>query len=207
MKQARRQIKEHGAEAAQFRARALIGFLLIAVAVGVLAARFVYLQIYGHEEFLTRSEANRVKPRPIVPARGLIYDRNGKLLADNVPAYRLEVVPEQIKDIETLLVALGKLLPLTEDELERFRAGYRAKRGFHPVPLKLRLSEAEVARFAVHRHRFPGVDVVPYLNRRYPYGELFAHIVGYVGRIDSDDLDQHDPTRYSGATHIGKSGL
>lgn len=207
MKQARRQIKEHGAEAAQFRARALIGFLLIAVAVGVLAARFVYLQIYGHEEFLTRSEANRVKPRPIVPARGLIYDRNGKLLADNVPAYRLEVVPEQIKDIETLLVALGKLLPLTEDELERFRAGYRAKRGFHPVPLKLRLSEAEVARFAVHRHRFPGVDVVPYLNRRYPYGELFAHIVGYVGRIDSDDLDQLDPTRYSGATHIGKSGI
>jgi penicillin-binding protein 2 len=207
MQRARRQIKDHGAEASLFRVRALLGFLAIAIAVAVLAGRFVWLQVYGHEEFLLRSEANRVKPRPIVPARGLIYDRNGKLLANNVPAYRLEVVPEQVKDIDALLERLGRVLPLSEDELERFRAGYRAKRGFHPVPLKLRLSEADVARFAVHRYQFPGVDVVPYLNRRYPYGDLFAHIVGYVGRIDTDDLQNLDPARYSGATHIGKGGI
>jgi penicillin-binding protein 2 len=203
----RRQLKDHGAESAQFRARALLGGLLAFVTLAVLGGRFVYLQVYGHQEFLLRSEANRIKPRPIVPARGLIYDRNGKLLADNVPAYRLEVVPEQVKEIETLLAALDGVLPLSEDELERFRESYRAKRGFHPVPLKLRLSEAEVARFAVHRHRFPGVDVTPYLNRRYPYGELFAHIVGYVGRIDEDDLKKLDPARYSGATHTGKGGI
>ena len=204
----RRQLKDHAGESSQFRLRALLGFLGVALFTAVLGARFAFLQVTSHEEFRTRAEANRIKPRPIVPARGLIYDRNGKLLADNVPAYRLEVVPEQVKDIEALLDELDDVMPLTADELERFRASYRAKRGFHPVPLKLRLSEAEVARFAVHRHRFPGVDVVPYLNRRYPYGELFAHVVGYVGRIDEADLARlDDPARYTGATHIGKGGI
>ena len=207
MRSGRRQIKDHGAEAAQFRARAWLGLLITLLALGVLAARFYFLQVHSHKDFLARSEQNRVKPRPIVPARGLIYDRQGRLLADNVPAYRLEVVPEQVKDIDALLRELSTVLPLSPDELERFRAGYRAKRGFHPVPLKLRLTEAEVARFAVHRHRFPGVDVVPYLNRRYPYGDLFAHVVGYVGRIDTDDLENLDAARYSGATHIGKGGI
>jgi penicillin-binding protein 2 len=204
----RRQLKDHSGEAANFRLRALIGFLAVAVATFVLGARFGFLQVTSHEEFLTRSNANRIKPRPIVPARGLIYDRNGRLLADNVPAYRLEVVPEQVKDIDALLDELDDVMPLGAEELARFRETYRTKRGFHPVPLKLRLTEAEVARFAVHRHRFPGVDVVPYLNRRYPYGDLFAHVVGYVGRIDEADLAKlEDPSRYSGATHIGKGGI
>jgi penicillin-binding protein 2 len=204
----RRQLKDHAGETSLFRLRALTGFLGVALVLIVLGARFAFLQVTSHEEFQTRAEANRIKPRPIVPARGLIYDRNGKLLADNVPAYRLEVVPEQVEDIDTLLRELGEVMPLTPDELERFRDSYRAKRGFHPVPLKLRLSEAEVARFAVHRHRFPGVDVVPYLNRRYPYGALFAHVLGYVGRIDEGDLAKlEDPARYSGATHIGKGGI
>ena len=207
MRPLRRQIKDHGAEAAQFRARAWLGLLATVVLLGVLGGRFWFLQVKSHQDFLARSEQNRIKPRPIVPARGLIFDRNGKLLADNVPAYRLEVVPEQVKDVEALLRELAAVLPLSEDELERFRAGYRAKRGFHPVPLKLRLSEAEVARFAVHRYRFPGVDVVPYLNRRYPYGDLFAHVVGYVGRIDADDMQSLDPVAYAGATHIGKGGI
>jgi penicillin-binding protein 2 len=207
MRAARRQIKDHGAEAAQFRARAWFGLLITALTLAVLGARFYYLQVRQHQDFLARSDQNRIKPRPIVPARGLVFDRKGKLLADNVPAYRLEVVPEQIKDVDALLRELATVLPLSEDELERFHASYRAKRGFHPVPLKLRLNEAEVARFAVHRYRFPGVDVVPYLNRRYPYGDLFAHVVGYVGRIDADDMETLDQVRYSGATHIGKSGI
>jgi penicillin-binding protein 2 len=204
----RRQLKDHAGEAAGFRGRALLGFLLVAVVTLVLGGRFGFLQVTSHEEFLTRSNANRIKPRPIVPARGLIYDRRGNLLADNVPAYRLEVVPEQVKDVDVLLDELDDVMPLSPDELDRFRETYRAKRGFHPVPLKLRLTEAEVARFAVHRHRFPGVDVVPYLNRRYPYGALLAHVVGYVGRIDEADLARlEDPARYSGATHIGKGGI
>jgi penicillin-binding protein 2 len=207
VKRTRRQLKDHARESAQFRLRAGLGFLLAFATIAILGGRFVYLQVYGHEEFLTRSEANRIKPRPIVPARGLIYDRNGRLLADNVPAYRIEVVPEQVKDVEAVLRELGRIVPLSEDELERFRESYRGKRKFQPVPLKLRLNEADVARFAVHRHRFPGVDVVPYLNRRYPYGDLFAHVIGYVGRIDSADLEKLDPARYSGATHIGKGGI
>src|SRR5690606_19070355 len=146
-----------------------------------------------------------------VPARGLIYDRRGRLLADNVPAYRLEVVPEQVRDVDALLDGLAQVVPLGDEERERFLEGYRAKRAFHPVPLKLRLTEAEVAAFAVQRHRFPGVDVVPYLNRRYPYGDLFAHVVGYVGRIDESDLEKMESpaqrARYSGATHIGKGGI
>lgn len=211
MKRQRRQIKDHGSEAALFRRRAWIGLLFATLSLAVLAGRFFFLQIHGHEEFLTRSEANRIKPRPIVPARGLIYDRRGRLLADNVPAYRLEVVPEQVKDVDALLDDLARVVPLSDEERERFLEGYRAKRAFHPVPLKLRLSEAEVASFAVQRYRFPGVDVVPYLNRRYPYGDLFAHVVGYVGRIDETDLEKmenpEDRARYSGATHIGKGGI
>ena len=207
MKRARRQLKDHQAENAGYQRRAWIGFAIVAAMLAVLASRFVYLQVIAFEEFHTRSEANRIKPRPIVPARGLIYDRNGKLLADNVPAYRLEVVPEQVKDLDALLGGLAAVVPLSEDEITDFRAAFRVKRGFHPVPLKLRLSEAEVAAFAVQRYRFPGVDVVPYLNRRYPYGALLAHVVGYVGRIDARDMQTLDATRYSGATHIGKSGI
>ena len=207
MKRAHRQLKDHHAENAIYRQRAWTGFAIATLLLAVLAGRFVYLQFVAYQEFHTRSEANRIKPRPIVPARGLIYDRNGKLLADNVPAYRLEVVPEQVEDVDILLTDLGTVLPLSEDEIGDFRAAYRVKRGFHPVPLKLRLSEAEVAAFAVQRYRFPGVDVVPYLNRRYPYGDLFAHVVGYVGRIDARDLENLDATRYSGATHIGKAGI
>lgn len=207
MRRARRQLKDHHAENSVYRSRAWTGFAIVTVMLCVLAGRFVFLQVFHFEEFHTRSEANRIKPRPIVPARGLIYDRNGKLLADNVPAYRLEVVPEQTENVDELLAELGRVIPLSEDEIVDFRAAYRVKRGFHPVTLKLRLTEAQVAAFAVQRYRFPGVDVVPYLNRRYPYGDLFAHVVGYVGRIDARDMQTLDTARYSGATHIGKSGI
>src|SRR5688572_30577752 len=111
MRHKRRQIKDHGAEAAQFRGRAWLGLLITALALAVLAGRFYFLQVHSHKDFLARSEQNRVKPRPIVPARGLIYDRKGRLIADNVPAYRLEVVPEQVKDIDALLAELGTVLP------------------------------------------------------------------------------------------------
>lgn len=172
-----------------------------------LGARFAYLQLIRHEQYVTQSEANRIRSRPIVPARGLIYDRAGRLLADNVPAYRLEVVPEQVPDLEATVRELTALLGLDEEELQRFEADRLAKRRFQSVPLKLRLSESEVARFAVRRHQFPGVDVVPYLTRRYPYGDLLAHVIGYVGRIDVNDQQTLDPARYRGATHIGKSGI
>jgi penicillin-binding protein 2 len=203
----RRSIKDPRGESMLFRRRALAGFVLIVLCLCLLVGRFVFLQVLHHDEFVTRSQANRVKPRAIPPARGLIYDRNGVLLADNVPAFRLEVVPEQVKDMPALLQRLGQVVPLDQDDLDAFRKQLKQSRRFESVPLKLRLSEDEIARFAVNRWRFPGVDVVPYLTRRYPFGGLFAHVVGYVGRIDADDLERLDPQRYQGTSHVGRSGI
>jgi len=140
------------------------------------------LQVTRHDEFVTRSTNNSVKPRAIPPARGLIYDRNGVLLADNVPAFRLEVVPDKVQDMPALLAQLGDVVPLGQDDLDTFRKQLQQSRRFDSVPLKMHLTEDEIDRFAVNRWRFPGVDVVPYLTRRYPLGGLFAHVVGYVSR-------------------------
>ena len=203
----RRSIKDPRGESLLFRRRALAGFVLIVLCLCLLLSRFVFLQVMHHDEFVTRSQANRVKPRAIPPARGLIYDRNGVLLADNVPAFRLEVVPEQVKDMPALLAQLGKVVPLGQDDLDAFRKQLGQSRRFESVPLKMRLTEDEIDRFAVNRWRFPGVDVVPYLTRRYPLGEMFAHVVGYVGRIDADDVDRLDPVRYKGTSHVGRSGI
>ena len=204
----RRLLRDVQAEHRLFRRRALVAFLLCILAVAALGGRFAWLQVLQHDEYLTRSEANRIKQRPIVPARGLIYDRAGRLLADNVAAYRLELTREQIEDLPATLDRLSEILPVSDDERERFDTAWRNQRRFQPVALKYRLTEAEVATFAVHRHRFRGVDVVPYLTRRYPYGDLFSHVVGYVSRIDAADLEGlADPARYSGSTHIGKSGI
>jgi len=203
----RRTIKDARNESALFRRRALAGFVLILLGLGVLVGRYVVLQVSRHAEFATRSTNNRVKPRAIPPARGLIYDRNGVLLADNVPAFRLEVVPEQVKDMPALLARLGKVVPLGQDDIDAFNKQLRQSRRFDSVPLKMHLTEDEIDRFAVNRWRFPNVDVVPYLTRRYPFGGLFAHVVGYVGRIDADDLQRLDPDRYQGTSHVGRSGI
>jgi penicillin-binding protein 2 len=200
-------LRDPGAEARLFRRRALLAFVLALLGLVALGSRFAYLQLWQHEEYVTQSEANRIRARPIVPARGLIFDRHGRLLADNVPAYRLEVVSEQVPDIDDTLARLAAVVSLGEEDLRSFHEARLAKRRFQPVPLKLRLSESEVARFAVRRHEFEGVEVVPYLTRRYPYGELLAHVVGYVGRIDARDQENLDPSRYLGATHVGKSGI
>jgi penicillin-binding protein 2 len=203
----RRSIKDPRGESLLFRRRALAAFTLILLGLCLLLVRFAFLQVTHHEEFVTRSQNNRVKPRAIPPARGLIYDRNGVLLADNVPAFRLEVVPEQVKDMPALLAQLGQVVPLDQDDLDAFRKQLKLSRRFESVPLKMHLSEDEIDRFAVNRWRFSGVDVVPYLTRRYPLGEMFAHVVGYVGRIDADDVDRLDPARYKGTSHVGRSGI
>jgi penicillin-binding protein 2 len=202
-----RPLKEARSEAALFRIRAIVGFALIVLAIGVLVGRFAVLQVARHDEFRLRSEANRIKLKPVPPSRGLIYDRHGRLLAENVPQYRLELVPEQVPDLDDALAQLRPLLALTDDEIERFRELRSLKRDFESIPLRSPLSEAEVARFAVNRHRFPGVEVVPYLTRAYPLGERLVHVVGYVGRIDVGDRERLDPARYAGTSHIGKTGV
>ncbi|PKM10570.1 MAG: penicillin-binding protein 2 [Gammaproteobacteria bacterium HGW-Gammaproteobacteria-5] len=207
MRSAGRTLRDAFAEATIFRSRAVLGFIAATLATLLLAGWYFRLQVIHHAVYSTRSEANRIKARPIAPARGLIYDRAGRLLADNVPAYRLELVPELVADIPATLTALSEVITLSNEDRQRFESARQASRRFLPVPLKLRLSEAEVARFAVNRYRFPGVDVTPYLTRRYPYGALFAHVVGYVGRRDAEDLKSLDDSRYAALSHSGKSGI
>ncbi|HVV98364.1 MAG TPA: penicillin-binding protein 2 [Rhodanobacteraceae bacterium] len=200
-------LKDTRHEAFVFRGRALAGFLIVAACLVGLGARFAYLEIVRHDEFALRSDSNRILTRPLAPGRGLIYDRNGVLLADNVAAFRLEVTPEQVDDMGRMLAALREVVPLSEDDISRFNALRRGKRSYQGVPLRLKLSEEEIASFAVNRWRFPGVDVVPYLTRSYPLGEEFAHVVGYVGRIDENDLARLDKGDYAGTTHVGKTGI
>ena len=202
-----RPIKDGRQEAAMFARRAVIGFLVIFVLLGVLGVRFWYLQVSQHDEFQARSDANRILTRPLAPARGLIYDRNGELLAENVAAFRLEVIPEQVADMDALLHDLQDTIGVSDDDIARFKALVKSKRSYQSVPLRLKLSEEDIALFSVNRWRFSGVDVVPYLTRFYPKGADFGHLVGYVGRIDAADVERLDASLYAGTTHAGKTGI
>jgi len=173
-------IKDQREERRLFDSRAWTGLIIVSLCMLALLGRYVWLQVYAFENFSTRSESNRVSIRPVVPNRGLIYDRRGRVIADNRPAYRLEIVPEKVpgkgSGLEALLDELSGLIVLSEDDRSSFHKSRSHYRVFDSVPLKFNLSEREVARFAVNRHRFKGADVVPYLSRNYPYGELLTVI-------------------------------
>jgi penicillin-binding protein 2 len=200
-------IKDQQVESLLFQRRAVLSYVAMLVVFGILLARFGELMILRHSEYAARSERNRVKLQPLPPARGLILDRHGEIVADNRLAYRLELVPERAGDLKATLDELAQVIQFDDDERKRFLDLVGARRRFQSLPLRLRMSDDEVARFALERYRFPGVDVVPYLTRHYPDGELFAHVVGYVGRIDPADLGTLDAERYAGTTHIGKTGI
>ncbi|WP_305804249.1 penicillin-binding protein 2 [Stenotrophomonas sp. YIM B06876] len=202
----RRQAKNVHAEAEQFRRRAALGFFAVVVALLALGGWYFKLQVLDHDIYATRSEANRIKPRPVVPGRGMIYDRNGRLLAENVPAFRVDVTPDKVEDMDATLAGLQGIFALTDEDIERFNELRKARRRFLPVTLKLRVNDEEMARFAVDRWKYPGVELEPYLTRRYPFGDLFAHVIGYVGRIDDKDLETLGEGN-AALTHIGKSGL
>lgn len=200
-------IRDHVRDSDLFNRRSIIAAVLVMLLLLGLLGRLFYLQVTGHEHFATQSQANRVNIAPISPTRGLIYDRNGVLLAENVPTYSLEVVPEQVENLADTLEGLDALLDLTDEEVERFREEVRRSRSFQSVPLRSRLSDEEVARFAINRHEFPGVDIEARLARHYPQGELTAHTVGYMGRIDRQELQRLDSSVYRGTSHIGKVGV
>jgi penicillin-binding protein 2 len=200
-------LKDHALERRQFRRRALVAFLLVLLALAVLFTRYGYLQVVSFEEFATRSTNNQMRIVPVPPNRGIIYDRRGRPVAENRPAYRLELVPEKVADVEATIRSLGRIIELPDEAYETFQAERRRYRSFDSVPLKFDLSEDEVARFAVDRHRYDGVEVVPYPARHYPYGELLTHVLGYVGRLDANDLARVDAGNYRGTTHIGKVGI
>jgi len=204
-------IKDQRQEQQLFVSRARTGLIIIAVCMLALLGRYIWLQVFSYEGFSTRSESNRVSIRPVVPNRGLIYDRRGRVIAENLPAYRLEITPEKVpgkkQGLKTLLDELSTIIDLSGDNRKSFHRSRRHYRAFDSVPLKLNLSEREVARFAVNRHRFHGADVVPYLSRYYPYGELLTHVLGYTARMDADDIASVDEGNYRGTHSIGKIGI
>ena len=206
-----RAIKDERDERRLFESRAWIGLLIISLCMLALLGRYVWLQVYSYDNFSTRSESNRVSVRPIAPNRGVIYDRRGRVIAENRPAYRLEIIPEKVAGktpgIEVLLDELSEIIVLSEDDRQSFHKARGNYRVFDSVPVKFNLNEREVARFAVNRHRFQGADVVPYLSRHYPYGELLTHVLGYIGRLDAEDIASVDEANYRGTRTIGKIGV
>ncbi|MGF1525670.1 MAG: penicillin-binding protein 2 [Candidatus Competibacterales bacterium] len=198
--------RDPAAEAQLVARRAAVAFAVVAVAFLALAVRLYQLQVVEHQHYTTAADDNRMRLQALPPTRGLIFDRRGVLLADNLPAYRLEITAEQVDDLAALLATLGERIPLAPEALERFeRIASRTPR-HQPVTL-VRLEEDEVARLAVDLHRFPGVAIKAGLDRHYPHGPLAAHVVGYVGRIDEDELKTIDTAQYQGSTHIGKNGV
>jgi penicillin-binding protein 2 len=185
-------------------------FLSLAGVMGgflAIAGRLAYLQVLNHELFTTLSENNRLKHQPLPPARGLIFDRNEVVLAENLPSYRLEVTPEEVKDLKTTLQQLGDRVELSDLDLDRFRSEVKRNPPYNGIPLRLRLSEEEIARVAIDLYRFPGVEIKADLTRHYPLGPRAAHIIGYVGRIDEAELQRIEAREYQGSTHIGKTGV
>lgn len=203
----RTRIKDEWRESRLFANRVVIGGLLALLLLAALLLRLFQLQILGHEHFVTLSEGNRVRLEPVPPTRGLIYDRNGVLLAENLPNYQLEIIPEQVADLDALLAELGRIVDIRPADRERFDRLLRTQRRFQPIPLRYNLSDREVARLALDRYRFPGVDIRARLTRHYPFGVDTAHVVGYVGAINERELAELDPARYAGTTHIGKTGV
>ncbi|WP_256493245.1 penicillin-binding protein 2 [Endozoicomonas sp. SCSIO W0465] len=200
-------LKDHGAEKrlVNIRIWVAIGFMVI-LGVG-LVSRLFYLQVVRYNELSTQSDENRVLVQPIPPTRGLIYDTNGQLLAVNKPSHILSIVREQTKDLDGLLDDINPILPLTEGELQRFHQRIKRRRPYEAVPLKFDLTSEEIARISVNLFRLPGVDINAELIRQYPEGKNFAHSIGYVGRINDQDLKHLDPALYSGTHTTGKIGI
>ncbi|MGD2055195.1 MAG: penicillin-binding protein 2 [Gammaproteobacteria bacterium] len=200
-------LKDHFFEYQLFSNRAILLLVICGILLLALFARLFFLQVVAHDHFTTLSDDNRVKLQAIAPNRGLIYDRNGILLADNLPSYRLEITAEQVDDMPATLKALGEIIEIREADRLRFEKLLGRKPRFEAVPLRFHLSDEEVARFSVNRHRFPGVDIKAGLARHYPLGSLAVHALGYVGRIDEQALKHLDPSNYNGTSYIGKTGV
>lgn len=199
------------AELARFRLRVLVAGIVVVLCFGLLLARLVYLQLVRHDDLLAQAESNRTAIVPVVPNRGLILDRNGIVLASNYPAYTLEITPSKVANLEQTIDALAGVIDITARDRRRFKKLREEAKNFESLPLRSRLSDEEVARFAAQRYRFPGVDIKARLFRNYPYGELASHVIGYIGRIngaEKEALDESDAAaNYRGTDYIGKLGI
>jgi penicillin-binding protein 2 len=200
-------IKDHHAELALFEQRAIAAAVVMLLALGAVIARLFWLQVVKYDYFAELSQGNRIKTEPIPPNRGLILDRNGLPLATNAPSYQLELTREQVTDLDATLKGLAALGLLDTDNIPALKKDIRGRRIFEAVPIKLQLSEEELARFAARRHDFPGVEIKPRLTRYYPLGPSGVHALGYVAAISEEDKKLINMDEYAGTTLTGKTGL
>lgn len=205
------ELRNHQRELYYFRVRLTVAGSVALFLFLLLLARFVYVQIVQHEHYLTLAEQNRISIVPIVPSRGLILDRNGAVLAHNYTAFTLEITPSKVGNLDLAINDLSTLIEITPKDRKRFKKLLDESHNFESLPIRTRLNDVEIARFAANRYRFPGVEIKARLFRHYPLGQIASHMVGYIGRINDADLDRleesGDLANYRGSDHIGKAGL
>ncbi|MBB1272901.1 penicillin-binding protein 2 [Psychromonas sp. SR45-3] len=211
MKRKRNSIRNHSAESALFLRRTLVVFLAILLAVGILISNLYYLQINSFDTYKTRSNANRISVQTVPPNRGLIYDRNGVILAENRPVYSLQVIANKTNNLTKDIERLTKLVSLTDRELAKFKSQNRYSRSFKAITIRDQLTPEEVALFTVNQHLFKGFSIQASLKRYYPFGNAFTHVLGYIAKINSRDLEKIEQrgerARYQGTRYIGKLGI
>lgn len=205
------ELKNHQREIHYFRWRLFFSLGFAGLLLLLLLARVFYLQVLQHEHFDTLAESNRIHVAPIAPNRGVITDRNGVVLARNYAGYTLEILPENIANLDQTLAEIGKLVEIKPKDLRRFRKLMAERRSLQTLPIRTRLSDEEVARFAAQRYRFPGVELKARLFREYPYADMTSHLLGYIGRINQQELDDLEKQKrgvdYLGSDYIGKTGI
>ncbi|MEH6560253.1 MAG: penicillin-binding protein 2 [Marinobacter sp.] len=202
------EFKDTAAERRLFQRRVTVMLVFVFLLLAGLVARMYQLQVVEHDIYTTLSDKNRVQVQSVPPPRGLVYDRNQVLLAENRPVFSVTVVPERVGGMDATLEQLAGILDVSEEDMDRFQRRLREpRRPFQEIPLRYDLTEDEIARLAVHRHELPGVEVEAELVRYYPHSELTAHALGFVGRINRDELQRIDPVNYAGTNYIGKSGV
>jgi penicillin-binding protein 2 len=205
------EIRNPHQEIQHFRIRLLVAGLVVCALFLLLIGRFVHLQVIQHAHYDTLAESNRIAIAPVVPNRGLIVDRNGVELAHNYSAYTLEITPSKVANLDALIDELATVVDIAPKDRKRFRKLLDESKNLESLPIRNRLSDEEVARFSVNRYRFPGVEIKARLFRQYPYRELTSHLVGYIGRINSKDVEALEASgqtaNYRGSDHIGKLGL
>ena len=205
------EIRDSERELQRFRGRlAMLGIFVLSL-FGLLFLRFFYLQVIQHGHYSTLAEANRISVQPIAPHRGIIVDRNGIQLAHNYSAYTLEITPSKVPDLDTTIEELASIVEISPRDRRRFRKLLEESKRFESLPIRTRLSDEEISRFAAHRYRFPGVEAKARLFRQYPQGDMFSHVVGHIGRINQKEVEQLETegrlANYRGSDYIGKTGL
>ncbi|EFX92909.1 penicillin-binding protein 2 [Actinobacillus ureae ATCC 25976] len=207
----REKVRDGQAESNLFARRALVAFIGVLALTGVLLTNLYHLQIVNYDDYQTRSNGNRIKLLPVPPTRGLIYDRNGKVLAENITYFGLYIIPEKTENLEETLVELRDVVGLTNEDVEAFRKEKKRTSRYTPILLKGNLNEEQMARFAVNQYRFPSLDVQAYYKRNYPYGETLTHILGYVAKINEKDKKKLEEEgkfgNYTGSHDMGKLGI